>query len=113
MLADAGASVLRVDRASSPSNPAPPTSDLQTRHKTSIAVNLKDPQGVSLLQSLAAQSDVLIDPYRPGVLEKLNLGPSVLCALNPRLIYARMTGCKSTPSSSRPTSFNSLGSCSQ
>ena len=92
MLADAGASVLRIDRAATPSNPPLPTSDMLTRHKTSIAVNLKDPAGVSLLQSLAAQTDILIDPYRPGVLDKLNLGPATLCALNPRLIYARMTG---------------------
>lgn len=63
-----------------------------TRHKSSIAVNLKDPRGVALVKELVANADVLIDPFRPGVLEKLGLGPEVLLATNPRLIYARMTG---------------------
>jgi alpha-methylacyl-CoA racemase len=47
---------------------------------------------VSLIRALASQADVLIDPYRPGVLEKLRLGPADLCPLNPRLVYARLTG---------------------
>ncbi|TPX17649.1 uncharacterized protein E0L32_012060 [Thyridium curvatum] len=89
MLADAGASVLRIDRAA----PQPtPTEDMLTRHKASIAVDLKDPAGVSLVRALARRADVLIDPFRPGVLERLGLGPDVLCADNPRLIYGRMTG---------------------
>ncbi|KAK3327681.1 CoA-transferase family III domain-containing protein, partial [Cercophora scortea] len=91
LLSDAGASVLRIDRAQSHPSPLP-TADLLTRHKTSLAVDLKSPQGISLILSLSRAADVLIDPFRPGVLEKLGLGPSVLCAANPRLIYARLTG---------------------
>ncbi|KAL2268639.1 hypothetical protein VTJ83DRAFT_3485 [Remersonia thermophila] len=92
LLADAGASVLRVDRAADGARPPPPTSDLLTRRKASIAVNLKSPRGVALLRALAARADVLIDPFRPGVLERLGLGPAALRARNPRLVYARLTG---------------------
>ncbi|KAK3944119.1 CoA-transferase family III domain-containing protein [Diplogelasinospora grovesii] len=89
MLADAGAEVLRIDR---PSSATPPAADLLTRHKSSICVDLKNPSGVALVRELCRSADVLIDPFRPGVLEKLGLGPDTLCTLNPRLIYARMTG---------------------
>ncbi|WYZ38710.1 hypothetical protein EsH8_III_000624 [Colletotrichum jinshuiense] len=92
LLADAGASVLRVDRAVGGSRSPPPTEDMLARHKASVAVDLKSPAGAALVKRLAAEADVLIDPFRPGVLEKLGLGPEVLCALNPRLVYGRMTG---------------------
>ncbi|KPM41330.1 Isopenicillin N epimerase component 2 [Neonectria ditissima] len=97
LLADAGASVLRIDRAQPGGshqfgNAAIPTEDMLTRHKASIAVDLKAARGGALIRRLAAAADVVIDPFRPGVLEKLGLGPDVLCAANPRLIYARMTG---------------------
>lgn len=62
------------------------------RHKSSIIVDLKNPRGVALIKCLAKHIDVLIDPFRPGVLEKLGLGPDELLAINPRLIYGRMTG---------------------
>lgn len=92
LLADAGASVLRIDRAAHGGAPAP-TQDLLTRHKASLAVDLKSPRGVALVRALvAAGADVLVDPFRPGVLEKLGLGPRELLALNPRLVYARLTG---------------------
>ena len=97
--ADAGADVLRIDRAvpgahaASPSDPAPaPTSDSLTRRKASIAVNLKDAAGVALVRQLASTADILIDPFRPGVLERLGLGPDDLLQRNPRLIYARLSG---------------------
>ncbi|KAG7127520.1 Isopenicillin N epimerase component 2 like protein [Verticillium longisporum] len=95
LLADAGASVLRIDRAvpqADGKGKPLPTEDMLARHKASIAVDLKAPAGVALVKALAASADMLIDPFRPGVLEKLGLGPDVLCALNPRLIYGRMTG---------------------
>ncbi|KAK3296942.1 CoA-transferase family III domain-containing protein [Chaetomium fimeti] len=94
LLADAGATVLRIDRPPSPSNttPPPPAADLLTRHKRSLPIDLAHPQGRALVLALARQADVLIDPYRPGVLERLRLGPDVLCAVNPRLVYARLTG---------------------
>ena len=97
LLADAGASVLRIDRAvdgetHTPGQEPPLTEDQLTRHKSSVAVNLKDPQGVALVKRLASQADVIIDPFRPGVLERLGLGPDVLRGENPRLVYGRMTG---------------------
>jgi alpha-methylacyl-CoA racemase len=87
LLADYGASVLRIDR------PNAESSDQLTRHKTSITLDLRNAASRSVLLSLLAEADVLIDPYRPGVLERLVLSPSdVLLKHNPRLIVARMTG---------------------
>ncbi|KAG9769223.1 CoA-transferase family III, partial [Aureobasidium melanogenum] len=90
LLADWGASVLRIDRP----NPIPtPTNDLLTSRKASIALDLKSPDSKSLFLSLISQADVLIDPFRPGVLEKLGLDPTaVLLKRNPRLIVVRLTG---------------------
>jgi alpha-methylacyl-CoA racemase len=95
LLADYGATVLRVDRVSTDthsSNSPPPTLDLLTRHKKSIAVNFKSAGGIALIKELVKHVDVVIDPFRPGVLEKLGLGPDVLCNINPRLVLGRMTG---------------------
>ncbi|CCE27628.1 probable alpha-methylacyl-coa racemase [Claviceps purpurea 20.1] len=108
LLADAGASVLRIDRPPTPNRAnthhqtSLPPSDPLTRHKASIPLNLKSPSGIAFLKKLissgppdsppSAGIDILIDPFRPGVLEKLTLGPQDLLPLNPRLIYARLTG---------------------
>ncbi|TDZ59857.1 Isopenicillin N epimerase component 2 [Colletotrichum trifolii] len=90
LLADAGASVLRVDRAGGRS--ASPADDMLARRKRSVAVDLKSAAGAALVKHLASKADVLIDPFRPGVLEKLGLGPDVLLGVNPGLVYGRMTG---------------------
>ena len=88
LLADYGATVLRLDRA-----PATPSTDQLTRRKTSICVNLKSPAGLALIKKIVVNVDVVIDPFRPGVLEKAGLDPDkVLLKLNKRLIVARMTG---------------------
>ncbi|KAF2646866.1 CoA-transferase family III [Massarina eburnea CBS 473.64] len=88
LLADYGATVLRLDRA-----PVQPSSDQLTRRKTSICVNMKSPGGIALIKKIIPNVDVVIDPFRPGVLEKLGLSPEdVLLKLNPRLIVGRMTG---------------------
>ncbi|KAL6722247.1 hypothetical protein ACLMJK_001354 [Lecanora helva] len=95
LLADYGAHVLRIDRPHTQgldAKSAPPTGDTLTRHKASIALNLKNPQGLALLKRLLDQSDVFIDPFRPGVLESLGLAPAELLISNPRLIIARLTG---------------------
>ena len=97
LLADYGASVLRVDRAipgvTHTKNAVNIfTGDLLTRHKSSIAVSIKDPRGVAFLKDVLKHVDVLIDPFRPGVLEKAGLGPEEVQAINPRIVYARMTG---------------------
>jgi alpha-methylacyl-CoA racemase len=63
-----------------------------SRGKRSIALDLKSAEGVATLVAMASQADVFVEPFRPGVVEKLGIGPDVLCAANPRLIYGRMTG---------------------
>lgn len=96
LLADYGATVLRIDRphpSAHTTNPPPATPDNLTRRKTSIALDLKSPGGLELLKTLIPKIDILIDPFRPGVLEKLGLSPEgLLLRLNPGLIVARMTG---------------------
>ncbi|XP_053710424.1 alpha-methylacyl-CoA racemase [Synchiropus splendidus] len=87
ILADFGAKVIRVDRTK-----AGLPLDRQARGKRSLAINLKSPEGVAVLKKLCLQSDVLLEPYRKGVMEKLGLGPQELLKENPRLIYARLTG---------------------
>lgn len=66
--------------------------DCLAQGKRILPINIKSPKGQELIRKLSSQSDVLIDPYRPGVLEKSNLGPDILMKDNPRLIYARLTG---------------------
>ncbi|KAF4119643.1 alpha-methylacyl-CoA racemase [Geosmithia morbida] len=97
LLSDAGASVLRIDRpipgsTHTAGSPPPATADMLARRKTSIAVDLKAADGAGLIRRLASHVDVLIDPFRPGVLERLGLGPGELRSRNRRLVYARMTG---------------------
>ena len=94
LLADLGAEILRVDRRvdSGLGVPRGVEYDLMSRSRRSIAVDLKNPQGVETVLRLAGGADVLIDPFRPGVTEKLGLGPDDALARNPSLIYARMTG---------------------
>ena len=87
MLADMGAEVIRIDRAS-----AVVMKDASARGKKSVVINLKDPDGRETLLRMVENADVLIDPYRPGVCEKLGIGPDVCLARNPKLIFARMTG---------------------
>ena len=91
MLADMGANVTRVDRAAaSPDEPAPV--DCLLRNRRSIALNLKSPAAVATLLELVAGADVLIEGFRPGVMERLGLAPEVCLTRNPRLVYGRMTG---------------------
>ena len=87
ILADFGASVIRVDKIGSGLN-----YDVTARGKRSISLNLKNPKGAGILKKLCSTSDVLIEPFRAGVMEKLGLGPQDLIKENPGLIYARLTG---------------------
>jgi len=94
VLADMGAEVLRVDRAERV-NPNPgevPPGDLLNRGRRSIGVDLKKPDGVEALLKLVEQADALLEGFRPGVMERLGLGPEVCLERNPRLVYGRMTG---------------------
>jgi alpha-methylacyl-CoA racemase len=92
LLGDWGASVLRVDRATGTANPEP-TNDILCRRKTSIAVDLKQPGAITLVKELLKHVDIVIDPFRPNVLERLGLSPQdVMLPINDRLIIGRMTG---------------------
>jgi len=94
MLADHGAEVIRIDRASGGRGGSQPvsTKDVLARGRKSIALNLKSEQGIALARKLCASADGLIEGFRPGVMERLGLGPEVLLADNPKLVYGRMTG---------------------
>ena len=94
LLADLGAEVLRVDRAQSVrgGDPGRPPLDLLARGRRSIGVDLKNPDGVETILRLVEQADAIIEGFRPGVTERLGIGPDVCLARNPKIVYGRMTG---------------------
>ena len=94
MLADHGADVISVERPGGQALRGPDrrTADVLTRSRRSIALDLKAPGAVEVLKDLVRDADGLIEGFRPGVMERLGLGPEVLLAVNPRLAYGRMTG---------------------
>ena len=94
LLSDLGAEVIRVDRASTVADELPdlPSLDLLNRGRRSIGINLKDPEGVETVLKLIESSDALIEGFRPGVAERLGIGPEDCLTRNPKLIYGRMTG---------------------
>ncbi len=87
LLADMGADVVRIDRAEGRGFP-----DLANRGKRSIALDLKKAEGVEAALSLIDQADALLEGFRPGVMERLGVGPDVALKRNPKLVYGRMTG---------------------
>jgi alpha-methylacyl-CoA racemase len=94
MLADMGAEVLRVDRNDKVELGIvmEPRFNVLNRGRRSVGVNLKTPQGVAIVKRLIADADALVEGFRPGVMERLGLGPGECLALNPRLVFGRMTG---------------------
>ena len=93
LLADLGADVVRVERpGGNPMAPAPPAYDLLTRGRPSVALDLKHADGPGVVLDLVARSDVLVEGFRPGVTERLGIGPDECHAVNPALVYGRMTG---------------------
>lgn len=92
-LADLGADVIRVHRPSEvPAEPGPYRYSEYNRGRRSIAVDLKQPEGVEVVRALARSADVFAESFRPGVCERLGVGPDTLLADNPKLVYARLTG---------------------
>ena len=94
LLADMGAEVVRVDRLT-PSDlgiETPVKYDLFNRNKRSVALDLKSADGIATALRLIEKADILIEGFRPGVMEKLGLGPDACLAANPRLVFGRMTG---------------------
>jgi alpha-methylacyl-CoA racemase len=93
LLAEAGADVLRLERPGvSPSRPERPDRDLLNRSRPSVAIDLKRPDALAFVLDLVARADVLVEGFRPGVTERLGLGPEDCWARNARLVYGRMTG---------------------
>jgi len=90
LLADLGATVVRIDRHDA--GPLDPGHRVLGRGRRSIALNLKTPEALELVRRFVADSDALIEGFRPGVMERLGLGPSSCLELNPRLAYGRVTG---------------------
>jgi len=88
LMADLGADVIVVDRKSGPAD----KHDINRRGKRSVALNLKSAEGVGAVKKLIESADILIEGFRPGVMEKLGLGPDECLSLNPKLVYGRMTG---------------------
>jgi alpha-methylacyl-CoA racemase len=92
MLADHGAEVIRVDRMGGRGLILDSAKDFLNRSRKSINVDLKNPEGIALIRKLCATADAVFEGYRPGVMERLGLGPDVLLGDSPRLVYGRMTG---------------------
>ncbi len=92
LLSDMGAEVIRVERTSGGMSTGGNAGDILARGRRSIAVNLKSPEGVEAVLNLLETADALVEGYRPGVMEKLGLGPDVCLQRNPRLVFGRMTG---------------------
>lgn len=88
MLADQGAEVIRVDRPGAAHDPF----DILGRSRKSVVLDMKRPEGIATARDLVRSVDALVEGFRPGVMERLGLGPDVLLADNPKLVYGRMTG---------------------
>ncbi|BAN02652.1 CaiB/BaiF CoA transferase family protein [Ilumatobacter coccineus] len=100
LLADLGAEVVRVERAGAVRGPAPdqPHGDILLRGRRNVAIDLKHPDGAAALLELVAGADALIEGFRPGVMERLGVGPDVCLERNPKLVFGRMTGWGQTGS---------------
>ncbi|MGD9802198.1 MAG: CaiB/BaiF CoA transferase family protein [Hyphomicrobiaceae bacterium] len=93
LLADMGADVIRIDRADQVGRDLrEPRTNTSLRGRRNLALDLKKPDGVAVALELCAKADILIEGFRPGVMERLGLGPDVVQKRNPKLIYGRMTG---------------------
>ena len=90
MLSDMGAEVIRIDRLNQKGSGN--RANVLFRGRKSIAVDLKDPQGIDIAQNLIRKCDVVIEGFRPGVMERLGIGPEICLEQNPKLVYGRMTG---------------------
>ena len=92
LLADLGAEVLRIDRPDAPEAKPGAKPNLVHRNRRAIALDIKSKEGLSTLRRLIASSDALIEGFRPGVMERLGVGPEECIKANPKLVYGRVTG---------------------
>jgi alpha-methylacyl-CoA racemase len=89
LLADLGAEIIRIER---PDGPPGSRQDVSLRNRRSLALDLKRPEAIAAILRMSESADALIEGFRPGVMERLGLGPEAIHARNPRLVYGRMTG---------------------
>lgn len=92
MLADHGAEVIRIDRIGAKGLVQDPAREFLHRSRKNIAIDIKTEDGLALARQMCRSADAVFEGYRPGVMERLGLGPEVLLGDNPRLVYGRMTG---------------------
>jgi len=92
LLADLGADVIRIDRPGAQDDPAVLSHVAVWRGRRSVVLDLKQGAAVRVLDRMLEDADVLVEAFRPGTMERLGLGPEIVCAAHPRLVYARMTG---------------------
>lgn len=92
LLADLGAEVIRIERPGKPSSNVDPVYDVLRRNRKSVVIDLQTPEGVAVAKELVAGADVFLEGFRPGVVERLGLGPEELLSINRKLVYGRMTG---------------------
>lgn len=115
MLADLGADILRIDRPQKAivGDKRDTLNDITLRSRRSVAIDMKSPEGVETILRLLEQADGLLEGFRPGVMEKLGLGPDVCLKRNPRLVYGRMTGFGQTgpysPAAGHDINYIALG----
>ena len=91
-LADLGAEVIKIEDTGAGDYAAPAVRELVNRNKLGLRLDLKQPAGLAVLQRLAREADVLVEGFRPGVMERLGAGYPALAAINPRLVYCSLTG---------------------
>jgi alpha-methylacyl-CoA racemase len=92
LLADAGADILCLERPDPSADPTKPYHRIEKRSRPSVGIDLKHPDGIALVRDLVREADAFIEAFRPGVAERLGLGPEELLEVNPALVYGRMTG---------------------
>ena len=115
LLADLGADIVRIDRLADPGlgTQSNPKFSLLMRSRRSIAVDTKTVEGQEVVLKLIEQADGLIEGFRPGVMERMGLGPDVALARNPKLVYGRMTGWGQDGPYARPCGGCGAVNCSQ
>ena len=92
MLGDMGADVVRIDRIGGHPSTLDARKNILDRSRRSVGINLKSTDGIATALRLIDQADALVEGFRPGVMERLGLGPDICLARNPRLVYGRVTG---------------------
>ena len=92
MLADLGAEVIRIDRPRPDASARQARFDVTARGRRSVSIDMRKPGAVDTVLALVEQADILLEGFRPGVMERMGLGPDVCLARNPKLVFGRMTG---------------------